>query len=83
RKWGVHKKNNYHRMKKLIAFAILASFISSCKKDIPPKRSALTGSISTTKKLLICNEGNFGSGNATISLYDPSSGSTVYDAYAP
>lgn len=70
-------------MKKLIAFILLAAGISSCKKDVPPKRTSSTGSISTVKKLIICNEGNFGSGNSTISLYDPSGGSTVYDAYAP
>ncbi|MGZ3862779.1 MAG: YncE family protein [Bacteroidia bacterium] len=70
-------------MKKLIVILLMAGVVSSCKKDIPPKRASSTGSISTVKKLLICNEGNFGSGNSTISLYDPSGGSIVYDAYAP
>lgn len=56
---------------------------TSCKKDIPPQKPQSTGTISAAKKLIICNEGNFGTSNATITLYDPSSGALVPDAYTP
>ena len=58
-------------------------FLSSCKKDVPPQKPGSTGAINTAKKLIICNEGNFGSINANITLYDPASGSLVPDAYTP
>jgi len=69
--------------KYLFIFLILAGCLTSCKKDIPPQKPLATGSITSTRKLIICNEGNFGSGNATVTLYDPLSGVIVPDAYTP
>jgi len=64
----------------LFVFGVLV-FVS-CKKDIPPQKLNATGSITTGKRLMICNEGNFGQGNATLTLFDPVSGGVVPDAYA-
>ncbi len=69
--------------RKYIYVLILVGIFSSCKKDIPPTKPQSTGSISATKRLIICNEGLFNQANATISLYDPSSGATVSDIYTP
>ncbi len=64
-------------------FFVSLLIFTSCKKDIPPQKPQSTGTISATKKLVICNEGMFNQSNATISLYDPASGATVNDAYTP
>jgi len=61
---------------------VAAMLLLSCRKDIPPQKPA-AGSITTGKRLIICNEGNFGIGNATITLYDPLGDGVVPDAYAP
>ncbi len=66
-----------------IVWFALTGLLFSCRKDIPPQRPSATGSISTGKRLVICNEGNFGSGNGSITLYDPISGGIVSDAYGP
>ena len=71
-------------MKNLIKYFLIilvSGSVFSCKKDAPPHRPQSSGTINAAKKLIICNEGNFGTPNATISLYDPSSGAFVYDAY--
>jgi YVTN family beta-propeller protein len=60
---------------------LLGEFLFSCKKDVPPQRPS-SGTITAARKLIICNEGNFGTPNATISLYDPVGGAVVHDAYA-
>lgn len=62
---------------------LLAGILFSCKKDVPPQKPGSSGSITTNKKLIICNEGNFGTANSTITLYDPVSGGIVPDAYGP
>jgi hypothetical protein len=66
---------------KYFLIVLISGFVFSCKKDVPPHRSQSSGTINAAKKLIICNEGKFGTPNATISLYDPSSGAFVYDAY--
>jgi YVTN family beta-propeller protein len=68
---------------KHIHLLLFVAFLGSCKKDIPPQRPASTGNISASRRLVICNEGNFGAGNATITLYDPASSSVLQDAYGP
>lgn len=70
-------------MRSTVTYVILLIIaLAACRKDIPPVRPQ-AGSITSGKRLLICNEGNFGLGNATISVYDPLSGAVVPDAYAP
>ncbi len=70
-------------VKKYVVFALLGILVFSCKKDVPPVKPTATGSISTSKRLLICNEGNFNGSNATITLFDPLSGSVIPDVYGP
>lgn len=70
-------------IRKYISIIILVALVTSCKKDVPPTKPTATGSISTSKRLIICNEGNFGQSNATITLFDPVNGSLVPDAYSP
>lgn len=64
----------------LLSAAVL--FFASCKKDNPstpvtPK--PVTPSVS--KKVYVINEGGFNSNNASISLYDPSTGNITEDYY--
>lgn len=56
-------------------------FFYSCVKDKPqePKKTAVT--VNADYKVLIVNEGNFGWGSGTVSLYDPTSGTLVDDYY--
>ncbi len=61
-------------------FILCFGLLMQCKKDQPPQNSS-SGSITSSKRLLICNEGNFGLGNGSISVYDPVSGNVVTDAY--
>ena len=60
---------------------IITVIAFSCKKDAPPT-VLQQGSITTSKRLLICDEGGFGYNNSGISVYDPSSNGTIINAYA-
>lgn len=63
-------------------FVILISVsLSSCIKDKPQEPITTRADINADKKLLICNEGNYGWGNASISLFDPSNGNVIEDVY--
>jgi len=64
----------------LIGFVVIG-FLVSCVKDKPrePINNALT--IDSDKSVLVINEGNYGWGNASISLYDPTSNAIVSDYY--
>lgn len=62
------------------AFFLLLGVIS-CQKDSPDTPTQTTVTLSGGQKVYVVNEGNFGSGNASISLYEPSSGQTVADYY--
>ena len=69
-----------NRLQLYFLFAALTLTFFSCRKDIPPTlpQSSITGG----KRLLICNEGDFNSNQASISVYDPTSNATVINAYA-
>lgn len=64
----------------LITFFALF-FLTSCVKDKPVKEN--TGSLpaGSTGKVYVVNEGGFGYGNASVTLYDPASGQIVEDIY--
>lgn len=67
-----------------INFTIIISLLfllSSCVKDKPqePVKSAI--SINADSRVLIANEGNYGWGNAGVSVFDPSSNAVVEDYY--
>lgn len=62
--------------------AIFALFVlSSCVKDKPQEPVKTAVSINPDNKVLIVNEGNYGWGHGTVSLYDPISGAVVEDYY--
>ena len=56
-------------------------FICSCVKDKPQEPVTSAVDFNSDKSILVINEGNYGWGNASISLYDPSSNGIVSDYY--
>lgn len=63
-------------------FIILVSVIfSACVKDKPEELQPTVVNLSNDKKVYIVNEGNFGSGNASYSLYDVASNTLIEDLY--
>jgi hypothetical protein len=71
-----------NRVKIYFLFVLISIAVFSCRKDTPPSLPQQQGSITTGKRLLICDEGGFRNNNASISIYDPSSNSTIINAYA-
>jgi hypothetical protein len=63
-------------------FLLISITVVSCRKDTPPVLPQQQGSITTGKRLLICDEGGFGYNNAGVSVYDPTNNSTIINAYA-
>lgn len=55
--------------------------LGSCVKDKPQAPGTTSVDINADTKVLIINEGNYGWGNASISLFDPSSGNVTEDYY--
>jgi hypothetical protein len=51
--------------------------VCSCIKDKPQEPVKTAVSINADSKVLVVNEGNYGWGVGTISLYDPSSGAVI------
>lgn len=66
---------------KLFHVIILSVWLSSCIKDKPQEPITSNADIKAEKKVLICNEGNYGWGNASISLFDPSNNNVIEDFY--
>lgn len=62
---------------KLYYTLFISIIVSSCIKDKPqePLKTAVT--VNSETKVLITNEGNFGWGIGTVSLYDPTSGAVI------
>ena len=67
---------------KNILLFLLIVIIVSCRKDTPPVLPQQQVSSIADKRLLICDEGNFGQNNAAISIYDPLNNAVVVNAYA-
>lgn len=67
-------------MKLLYRILICFSFYS-CIKDKPQEPEKTSVTINAESKVLISNEGNFGWGSGSISLYDPSSNSVIENYY--
>lgn len=53
----------------------------SCVKDKPQTMSLADVKMSEAKKVYVINEGGFGYGNASVSLYDPVDGEVIEDIY--
>lgn len=62
---------------KLYFVIFILILLSSCIKDKPQEPLNSSVSINADTKVLITNEGNFGWGIGTISLYDPTSGAVI------
>ena len=63
----------------LLIFVFL--LFTSCVKDKPQNPVQPAVQLSTSKKVYIINEGNFGSPNASISLFDTGNNQVVEDFY--
>jgi hypothetical protein len=59
----------------------LLLFTISCKKDKPVDPNPSQEIQASNRTVLIINEGNYGWGNASISLYDPQSNTVTYDYF--
>lgn len=68
-------------MKKIPYIIILLSVITSCVKDKPQDIIQPQVQLTTAKKVYIINEGNFGSGNSSVSLYDTGNDAVIENFY--
>ena len=66
---------------KFYFYIFITFLISSCVKDKPQEPIKTAVSINADTKVLVVNEGNFGWGVGSISLYDPLSGAVIEDYY--
>lgn len=66
---------------KLYFYIASVLLLGSCVKDKPQEPIKTAVSINADTKVLIINEGNYGWGNASVSLFDPSSDSVIEDYY--
>ena len=62
---------------KIYYYIFILFLVSSCVKDKPQDPLKTAVSIDSENKVLITNEGNFGWGIGTISVYDPISGAVI------
>ena len=65
---------------KIYYFIFILLLVCSCVKDKPQELVKTAVSVNAESKVLVVNEGNYGWGVGTISLYDPTSG-VVIDKY--
>lgn len=56
-------------------------FLASCVKDKPSSQPATAISVSSDKKVYVINEGNYTSGNSSVSLFDKQNNTVVEDIY--
>lgn len=65
-----------------LLFVILSLIVlSSCVKDKPSEQVNSAVNMSSSQKVYVINEGNFTSGNASVSYYDPQSKQVIEDLY--
>lgn len=55
--------------------------LGACVKDKPQDPMKQQVLLSSAKKVYVVNEGNFGTGNSSISLYDPETNVVIEDVY--
>jgi len=68
-------------MRVYLSLIPLFLFAISCKKDKPVDPNPSQEIQASNRTVLIINEGNYGWGNASISLYDPQSNTVTYDYF--
>lgn len=69
--------------KPIYILLLITSLFAACKKDVPPVKQSFTGTITSGSRVFVSNEGNYQFGNASVSLYDASSGNAIEDIYKP
>lgn len=67
--------------KLLLIFPFSLFLLASCVKDKPEPVKEELVTFSNKAKVYVVNEGNFMSGNASVSLYDPGTNAVVEDIY--
>lgn len=67
---------------KLFIIASILLLVCSCIKDKPEPQENPTITLSNAQKIFIVNEGNFMSGNASVSLFDSGNNSFVENYYS-
>lgn len=68
-------------MDKISIVCLLVLFGTACVKDKPQAPIKTVANVNSQHQMLVVNEGNFGWGNASISLVDTESGVVVEDYY--
>lgn len=68
-------------MKKFPYIFVLLLLMISCVKDKPQDIIQPQVQLTTAKKVYIINEGNFGSGNSSVSLYDTGNDAVIENFY--
>ena len=68
-------------MKKYFQFIVLIPLFISCVKDKPQDVIQPTVQLTSEKKVYVINEGNFGSGNASVSLFDTGNNTVIENFY--
>ncbi|MGE0568833.1 MAG: YncE family protein [Bacteroidia bacterium] len=77
-----YKIEQFYKLVNKAAFILLiAALGTACVKDKPVPAETAPVNINGSNKVFIINEGNFGSGNAGVSIYDPNNGNVVEDIY--
>jgi len=66
-------------MKSLYIYIGIVLFLFGCKKEVGPQ--SVNPDDKGTGKLIVINEGNFGFGNASVSLYNPNTGKIANNQY--
>jgi hypothetical protein len=69
-------------MKHYIFYLPLFFIFISCVKDKPEPLPAIPAEPVAAARVYVLNEGNYGSGNASLTLYDPVTGNVVKDYFA-
>ena len=64
----------------MMSALVMGSIFSSCTKE---SKTEPTPEVNTDHYVLVCNEGQFGTGNASLSLYNPEDQTLVLDVFEP
>ena len=73
--------NTNFLMQKIGIIVLLVLFGTACVKDKPQAPIKTIANINSQHKIFVVNEGNYGWGNASVSLFDEESGVVVDDYY--
>jgi hypothetical protein len=69
-----------HAFIKFVAFTVVI-LLTACVKDKPDLKELVPVEVGSEKRVYVINEGNFGSGNSSVSLYNSDSAGVIPDYY--